>query len=67
MTTIETITYSEACERFDAMLEDCYGPVNICGLTYSAAYALKEIDPVAYSCGVADYISSCDEELDIVD
>jgi hypothetical protein len=40
------------------MLDECYETVEICGHTYDAGYALKEIDPVAFRCGHADYISS---------
>jgi hypothetical protein len=36
------------------MLDDIYGDVEICGMTYNAGYALKELDPIAFRCGMSD-------------
>jgi hypothetical protein len=44
-------------EMYNDMLDD-YGPVEICGMEYEASYALREVDPVAYRCGMADYEDS---------
>ena len=49
-------------ERYDDMLRECTPPhdgnVRIGGLSYDVAYALKELDPIAYRCGLNDYISN---------
>lgn len=45
-------------DLYDEMLNECYGDVNICGYEYSAAYALEQIDPIAYRCGMSDYYDS---------
>lgn len=42
-------------ERYDDMLDELYGDVEIAGLTYSTSRALKEIDPTAYRVGFADW------------
>lgn len=42
-------------EMYDDMLDECYGPVHIGCLEYSASYVLKEVDPTAYRCGMNDY------------
>ena len=47
---------------FDEMLDDCEGPVELCGMTYSASEVLREVDPVAYRCGFNDYVDSLTEE-----
>ena len=39
---------------YDDMLDECYGDIEICGLRYSASCALKEVDPIAYRCGLSD-------------
>jgi len=35
-------------------LNECFGEVDICGLKYAAGYALREIDPIAFQCGLSD-------------
>ena len=53
---------SEAMEMYDEMLDDCEGPVTLCGMTYSASQVLREVDPVAYRCGFNDYVDSLTED-----
>lgn len=48
---------------FSELLDDIYGEVSICGLSYSAAYAFRECDPVAFQCGLHDYLSNNAIEL----
>ena len=47
---------------YDEMLRDCYGDkdgnIDICGLSYDAAYALERLDPIAYRCGFTDYMDA---------
>lgn len=40
------------------MLDEVYETVNICGYTYDAGYALKQLDPIAYRCGYVDWLDS---------
>lgn len=56
-------------EMFNDMLDECNEEVNICGYKYSPSYALKEIDPTAYRCGMADYLDSCscDDTIHYID
>jgi len=56
------ITETEALEMFNEMLDDCEGPVELCGMTYSASNVLREIDPVAYRCGFNDYVDSLTDD-----
>ena len=57
---IDSFEYSCSDDEYDEMLDDVYGDVEICGMTYSSSRALKLLDPVAYRCGKIDYESSCD-------
>lgn len=44
-------------DQYDEMLDELY-EVNIAGYSFSTAYALKELDPIAYRCGLLDYVDS---------
>jgi len=50
---VERERYTE--EEYDDMLDECYPEVEVAGITFSPSYALKELDPIAYRCGFADY------------
>ena len=52
-------------EAYEEMLTDVYGDVTICGYNYDAGYALKEIDPTAYRCGMNDFADG--ERSNIID
>ncbi len=45
-------------DAYENMLDDCYDEVDICGYKYNPSRALKETDPIAFNCGLADYKSS---------
>jgi peptidoglycan hydrolase CwlO-like protein len=40
------------------------GPVIIAGMKFDPSYALQEIDPTAYRCGLNDYVDSFEKEDD---
>ena len=48
---------------YDEMLDECYGEIEICGLSYSASIALYRIDEVAYNCGKNDYYDSLASDI----
>jgi len=58
------VTESDMESAHDDMLDEVYGTVSICGYEYDAARALREIDPIAYRCGYADFVSSYYVEVD---
>ena len=35
-------------------LNEIYGTIKICGMTFDAGYALKKLDPTALRCAIAD-------------
>lgn len=45
-------------------LDEVYGEVSICGMTYSAGTALEAVDPVAFRCGLGDYENKVQVELE---
>ena len=52
----------EELARYDQMLDDCNADVEICGMTYAPSRALRLVDPVAYECGLNDWLSIMAEE-----
>lgn len=51
-------------DQYMEHLDDAYGSVQICGMTYDAGQALEAIDPVAFRCGLGDYESEIQTELE---
>ena len=41
---------------------DCEGTVTVCGMEFFPSRILSELDPIAYSCGLSDYVDSIDKE-----
>ena len=52
---IRNFSYESTDEEYDSYLDECYGDIDVCGSTFSASYALKNLDPTAYRCGKSDY------------
>ena len=50
----------DAEEQFEEMLNECSEPVKVGCCEWDAGYVMKELDPVAFRCGVSDYLA--DEE-----
>lgn len=49
-------------EQYDEMLNEVYEPIKFGYLTYDPAEVLQAVDPIAYRCGLADYVSSLEED-----
>lgn len=54
----DNLTPLDTEELYANMLDDCYGEVEIAGMTFQTSRALKELDPTAFRCGLVDYIDS---------
>ena len=48
---------------YDEMLDECYGEIEICGISYSPSIALYRVDEVAYNCGMMDYYNSLTQDM----
>jgi hypothetical protein len=42
-------------DEYDDFIDDVTGVVKIGSLSFSASRILKELDPIAYNCGIAEY------------
>ena len=60
------VKQDEFDETYDDML-DTDGPVTVGGLEFWPSRILKELDPVAYGCGLTDYIGSLSEDCLVLD
>ena len=58
----KTITQYDLEQMYAEMLDDCYGVVEIAGITYDTSRALRDTDPIAYQVGMHDYASSLMED-----
>ena len=58
----EVISYSDALEMYNEYLNDCNPTIKLCGIEFDPAYALKELDPIAYNCGFSDYCSALESD-----
>lgn len=51
-------------DEYMEFLDEAYGTVTICGMEYNAGTALEACDPVAFRCGLGDYESEIQTELE---
>lgn len=59
----DVYTYSELENLYEETLNDIYDDVKIGELTFSAGQIVRNLDPVAFRCGVSDWSSEEFEEI----
>jgi peptidoglycan hydrolase CwlO-like protein len=59
----DNLTSLDTEELYANMLDEVYPDCEIAGMSFTTSRALKELDPTAFRCGEADYIS----ELSLVE
>ncbi len=64
MSGYKQVEEDDALVMYDEMLDECYGPVSICGYMYPASYAFKEVDPIAYQDGFNNWADS--QEIEVI-
>ena len=67
LSDVENAVDRYAEETFDDFLDDNWGEIDVCGLTYRPSVILKNTDPIAYRCSIADYSSYLFEEVEEVE
>jgi hypothetical protein len=55
----------DAEEEFEEMLDECYPPVKVGSCEWNAGYVLRELDPVAFRCGISDYFADTDQFTEV--
>ncbi len=55
----------DAEEQFEEMLNECHESVKVGCCEWDAGYVMKELDPVAFRCGVSDYLADDDQFVEI--
>jgi len=58
----QLISEREAYHRYNDMLDETYGEVQIGGMNYTTSGALYRVDQTAYRCGFNDYTSHLEED-----
>jgi hypothetical protein len=61
-TTTLTLTEEQALERYDEMLDDAYPMLTIGWSEFYPSAVLRQLDPIAYRVGFADYVNSLMED-----
>lgn len=51
----ELYYYHELEDMYEEQLNECYEPVSICGFNYDQGHALRNLDPIAFRCGVCEW------------
>lgn len=51
-------------DQYKEFLNEVHGSLTICGMTYDQGDALEALDPVAFRCGLGDYESELQSELE---
>lgn len=59
--------YHQLEDMFEDMLNDCYEMVSICGYDYDQGRALRQLDPIAFRCGLLDYIDNQCSDDDLIE
>jgi len=49
-------------QDYEDYLNEAYGDIDVCGMSYPAGQVLREIDPTAFDVGFADWSSEQEEE-----
>lgn len=55
----------ELHERWEECLDECHEPYRIGQMTYYPSQILRECDPIAYRCGLNDWMCSDDSMMEI--
>ena len=49
-------------DEYEDVLNEIYGTVEVCGMTFDSGAILRELDPTAFRCGQVDYEDSLEPE-----
>lgn len=48
----------ELDDMYEEYLSEVFQPVSVCGYEYEAGKVLREVDPIAFRCGCADWLDN---------
>ena len=54
----QEVTITE--DEYETLLDEIFGPVSVGSFTWDAGYVLKELDPIAFHCGMSEEPSKCE-------
>ena len=56
------ISEREAEEMYRDSLDECWGEIEVCGITFEPSHILEKCDPIAYRVGFSDFVSHLESE-----
>jgi hypothetical protein len=59
---LNVLENNENTDEYDEMLDES-GPVVVCGSAFNPSRIIKEMDPIAYRCGMNDYNDNAITEI----
>ena len=66
--SIQVLSYNEAIESYEEMLNECHPEVTIGYSTFSPADIMRELDPPCYRIGFTEYCDNmADDEVFLVE
>ena len=63
----EHCTPVDAETEFEELLNECYQPVKIGCCEWEPGYVMKELEPVAFRCGVSDMLADDEQFVEVGD
>ena len=61
----ENCTPIDEEEEFEELLNECYEPVKVGCCEWDAGYVMRELDPVAFRCGVSDMLADDEQYVEV--
>jgi len=49
-------------DEYEDILNETYGTVDVCGITFDSGAILRKLDPTAFRCGMTEYEDSLEPE-----
>ena len=59
---IEELSPIDTEEEYDNFLDECYEPCCVENFEFDPSRVLSELDPIAYRCGMSDWLDSASEQ-----
>lgn len=62
------VVYDNELEgRYEEYLDEIHGVISVCGIDYDAGRAFRQLDPVAFECGLNEWIDSLIDDGHLID
>lgn len=52
-------------EGYKGLIDECTEVIQIMGMSFTPSRVLEELDPIAFACGLSDYVDGIDKSDDV--